>query len=174
MRFGLARMRGFPLAFWPFPLLAQPAPLGERLLSTAPDAVVDDALSHWGSPAHAFSSDVREAYIDALRDPAHAHAICEEYRAAASVDRAHDEVDLDAGRPIECSVLALWSAAGTLASWYEDAGGPLAIWQRWAGNVSGQPIAGGHFFPEEHPHLTAELLAHFLQDGSEGSAKLRA
>jgi haloacetate dehalogenase len=162
------------LAFWPFSLLAQPAPLGERLLSAAPDAVVDDALSHWGSPAHAFSPDVREAYIDALRDPARAHAICEEYRAAASVDRAHDEIDLDAGRRIECPVLALWSAAGALASWYEDAGGPLAIWRRWAGNVSGQPIAGGHFFPEEHPRLTAALLAHFLQDGSEGSAELGA
>jgi haloacetate dehalogenase len=164
----------FTLAFWPFSLLAQPAPLGERLLSAAPDAVVDDALSHWGSPAHAFSPDIREAYIDALRDPARAHAICEEYRAAASVDRAHDEIDLDVGRRIECPVLALWSATGALASWYEDAGGPLAIWRRWAGNVSGQPIAGGHFFPEEHPRLTAELLAHFLQDGSQGSAELRA
>ena len=100
------------LAFWPFSLLAQPAPLGERLLSAAPDAVVDDASAHWGSPAHAFSPDIREAYIDALRDPARAHAICEEYRAAASIDRSHDEIDLDAGRRIECPVLALWSAAG--------------------------------------------------------------
>jgi haloacetate dehalogenase len=152
------------LAFWPFSLLAQPAPLGERLLSASPDAVVDNALSHWGSPACTFSPDVREAYIEALRVPARAHAICEEYRAAASIDRAHDEIDLDKGRRIKCPVLALWSEEGALASWYKDAGGPLAIWRRWARSVSGQPIAGGHFFPEEHPRLTAELLAHFLQD----------
>jgi haloacetate dehalogenase len=152
------------LAFWPFSLLAQPAPLGERLISAAPDAIVDDALSNWGSPANAFSPDVRDAYIEALRDPVRVHAICEEYRAAASIDRVHDEIDLDAGRRIECPVLALWSAAGALASWYVDAGGPLAVWRRWAGNVSGQPVGGGHFFPEEYPNLTAELLAHFLQD----------
>src|SRR5215475_4093816 len=43
-------------AFWPWSLLAQPEPLPERLVSAAPDAVVDDALGGWGSPANAFGS----------------------------------------------------------------------------------------------------------------------
>ena len=34
-------------AFWPWSLLAQPEPLPERLVSAAPDAVVDDALGGW-------------------------------------------------------------------------------------------------------------------------------
>jgi haloacetate dehalogenase len=38
-------------AFWPWSLLAQPEPLPERLVSAAPDAVIDDALGGWGSPA---------------------------------------------------------------------------------------------------------------------------
>ena len=46
-------------AFWPWSLLAQPEPLPERLVSAAPDAVVDDALGGWGSPANAFGSEVR-------------------------------------------------------------------------------------------------------------------
>lgn len=33
------------LAFWPWSLLAQPHPLPERLLASAPDAVIDHALS---------------------------------------------------------------------------------------------------------------------------------
>ena len=57
-------------AFWPWSLLAQPEPLPERLVSAAPDAVVDDALGGWGSPGDAFDPEVRAAYIDALRDPA--------------------------------------------------------------------------------------------------------
>ena len=75
-------------AFWPWSLLAQPEPLPERLLSAAPDAIIDDALGGWGSPANAFGSEVRAAYIEALRDPARVHAICEEYRAAATLDNS--------------------------------------------------------------------------------------
>ena len=37
------------LAFWPFSLLAQPAPLPERLISAAPDAILNNAISEWGS-----------------------------------------------------------------------------------------------------------------------------
>ena len=92
-------------AFWPWSLLAQPEPLPERLVSAAPDAVIDDALGGWGSPANAFGSDVRAAYIEALRDPARVHAICEEYRAAATLDHQHDLKDRRAGRQIACPVL---------------------------------------------------------------------
>src|SRR5262245_42149403 len=76
----------FATGYWPWSLLAQPEPLPERLVAAAPDAVVDNALGGWGTSADAFSSDVRSAYIDALRDPARVHAICEEYRAAATID----------------------------------------------------------------------------------------
>ncbi|WP_338319911.1 alpha/beta hydrolase, partial [Bradyrhizobium ottawaense] len=71
------------VGYWPWSLLAQPEPLPERLLSAAPDAVVDNALHGWGSAAGSFSPAVRAAYVEALRDEAHVHAICEEYRAAA-------------------------------------------------------------------------------------------
>jgi haloacetate dehalogenase len=97
----------FALAFWPWSLLAQPEPLPERLVAAAPEAVVDDALGGWGSPKGAFGPEVRAAYVEALRDPARVHAICEEYRAAATRDREHDEADRRSGRRIACPVLAL-------------------------------------------------------------------
>jgi len=152
------------LGFWPFSLLAQPAPFPERLLAAAPDAIVDNAVEEWGSSPGAFPAWIRDAYIDALRDPAHAHAICEEYRAAAGIDREIDQADLHAGRRIGCPLLALWSDKGALASWYEDDGGPLGLWRRWADDVRGQAVAGGHFFPEEQPAQTAALIRDFLQD----------
>jgi haloacetate dehalogenase len=149
--------------YWPWSLLAQAEPLPERLMLAAPDAVVDAALGGWGSPANSFSADVRAAYIDALRDRAHVHAICEEYRAAATLDHAHDAADRAAGRRIACPLLVLWSGRGPLNSWYEDAGGPLALWRAWAGDVSGAALDGGHFFPEEMPERTAEELRRFLE-----------
>jgi haloacetate dehalogenase len=151
------------LGFWPWSLLAQPAPLPERLLAAAPEAVVDDAASVWGTPGAAFRDAVRAAYAAALLPP-HAHAICEEYRAAAGLDREHDRADLAAGRRIACPVLALW-AEGSVDSWYRDAGGPLSLWRRWADDVQGRRVEGGHFFPEARPAETAAALRDFLSLG---------
>jgi len=158
----------FALAYWPWSLLAQPEPLPEAILAAAAEAIVNDALSGWGSPASAFPPEVRAAYVDALRDPAHAHAICEEYRAAATIDRAHDAADRAAGRRISSPMLAIWSAKGALGTWYEREGGPLALWRAWAADVQGYGLNAGHFFPEEWPREIADALCRFFStDGPE-------
>ncbi|HWT51923.1 MAG TPA: hypothetical protein VN113_07060, partial [Caulobacter sp.] len=138
------------------------APLPERLVLGAPDAVIDDAASQWGSGAKVFDVETRAAYVAMLSDPARVGAICEEYRAGASLDRIHDEADRREGRRISCPVLALWSATGALEHWYAADGGPLGLWRGWADAVEGRPVEGGHFFPEEFPERTAERLRRFL------------
>jgi haloacetate dehalogenase len=152
----------FALAFWPWSLLAQPEPLPESILAAVPEAIIDNALGGWGSPRAVFPPAVRTAYVQALQDPAHAHAICEEYRAAATLDRAHDQADSAARRHITCPLLALWSAHGPLDTWYDDAGGPLALWRNWCDDVQGHSLDAGHFFPEEAPEQTAEAMRHFF------------
>jgi haloacetate dehalogenase len=112
----------FALGFWPWPLLAQPAPLPESVLASAADAIVDHAFAEWGSPASVAPAPVRDEYAAVLRDPEHAHAICEEYRAGATVDREHDRADLSTGRTLACPVLVLWSANGPLGTWYQPDG----------------------------------------------------
>jgi haloacetate dehalogenase len=155
----------FALTYWPWSLLAQPEPLPERFLATASDAVVDDALGRWGSPSGVFPPDVRAAYVQALRDPGHAHAICEEYRAAATIDREHDKADRASGRRIVCPVLVLWSAGGALDAWYVEESGPIALWRDWGDDVRGHAVNAGHFFPEEAPNETAEALGRFFGHG---------
>jgi haloacetate dehalogenase len=152
----------FAIGYWPWSLLAQRAPLPERMLAAAADAVIDEALSGWGSSPDAFPPSVRAAYTEALRDREHAHAICEEYRAAAGIDREHDQRDRASGRVIECPLLVLWSASGPLATWYVEQGGPLGLWQDWCTQVEGHAIEAGHFFPEERPEETAAALRQFF------------
>ena len=152
----------FALAYWPWSLLAQPEPLPERLIGSVPEAVVDDALAGWGSPATVFGPEVRAAYVEALREPVRVHAICEEYRAAATLDRVHDEADRKSGRRIACPLLTLWSGLGALSSWYAGAGGPLALWRAWGDDVQGRALNAGHFFPEEIPDETADALGRFF------------
>jgi haloacetate dehalogenase len=156
----------FALAYWPWSLLAQPEPFPERLIEAAPEAVVDDALAGWGSPSTVFGPEVRAAYVEALREPVRVHAICEEYRAAATLDRVHDDADRKSGRRIACPLLALWSGRGALSSWYAEAGGPLALWRAWGDDVQGRALKAGHFFPEEIPDETADALDRFFHAAS--------
>jgi len=152
----------FALAYWPWSLLAQPEPLPERILAAASEAIVDDALGGWGSPSAVFPLEVRAAYVRALRHPGHAHAICEEYRAAATIDREHDRADRARGRRIVCPLLVLWSSQGALGSWYVEESGPVGLWRAWGDDVRGSALEAGHFFPEEAPEQTANALNSFF------------
>ena len=91
----------------------------------------------------------REVYI---------HALCEDYRAGATTDLAHDNADRDAGRMIDCPMLAIWGDAGIPS----ETSGPLATWRRWASNVEGRAINSGHFLAEENPGETAKALLEFF------------
>jgi haloacetate dehalogenase len=154
--------RNLAETFWPWSLLSQPKPFPEQMILGAPHAVINNALTSWGTEKSIFSMDVREAYIKVLQDPMHVHSICEEFRAAATIDYAHDKANRLRNQRVTCPVLVLWAKYGALDTWYNAFGGPLAIWNNWANLVTGEAIEGGHFFPEEEPKKTAELLLSFL------------
>ena len=149
----------FAMTYWPWILLSQKAPLPEKYLLGAPGAVFDNPFGQ-GS----FGPEVKAQYTETYRDPARVHAICEEYRAAATLDIEHDKKDREEFRRISCPMLHLWSAGGPLDTFYEQDGGPLGIWRKWADNVQGRAMKGGHFFPEENPAETTEILRKFLSD----------
>jgi haloacetate dehalogenase len=154
----------FALAFWPWSLLAQPEPLPENLLAGNPEAVVEHALREWGTERDVFPDAIVAAYVSGLRDSSTIHAICEEYRAAATIDLEHDRADRAAGRQVSCPVLVLWAAGGPLDEWYEAAGGPVGIWRTWAPAAEGRAISGGHFFAESNPVETVAALNAFLTE----------
>jgi len=155
------------LSYWPWSLLSQPEPLPERLLTAEPAAIVDDALTNWGSDPSSFPVAIHSAYVEALRDPQTAHAICEEFRASVTLDRQADQRDRQASRQITQRTLVLWAADGPLDTWYADVGGPLGVWRQWAPQAHGKALAGGHFFPEQNPEETGnELIAFFTAPAS--------
>ena len=147
----------FAQTYWPWILLAQKQPLPESYLLGAPEAVFHNPFGQ-GS----FGPDILEEYVSTYRDPARVHGICEEYRAAATIDVEHDRVDKEAGKRIECPMLHLWGQGGPLDTLYAKDGGPLGIWRQWAPHAQGQAMKGGHFFPEENPDDTALIVKRFL------------
>ena len=86
--------------------------------------------------------------------------MCEDYRAGAFADFEIDKADLDAGRKITIPLLALWGANGVAGA----AASPIETWNKWATQVSGAPIASGHFLPEENPSDTAKALLAFFTE----------
>lgn len=147
----------FAKTYWPWILLAQKDPLPEAYLLGAPKAVFNNPFGQ-GS----FGPEILEEYVSAYRDPARVHGICEEYRAAATIDVEHDRADKAASKRIECPMLHLWAEGGPLDTFYAKDGGPLGIWRQWAPHAQGQAMNGGHFFPEENPDDTAVLIKKFL------------
>ena len=141
--------------------LAQPYDLPERLIGGEPDFYLDWTIRSWTAPDASLASAAMAEYRAAFREPSVIHASCEDYRAGATLDCAHDRADRDAGRRIECPLLVLWGARRRVAA-QAAALGPLDTWRRWAGAVEGGPLGCGHFLPEEAPdEVAAALLAFF-------------
>ena len=147
----------FAQTYWPWILLSQKEPLPEKYLLGAPEAVFHNPFGQ-GS----FGPEILEQYVSTYREPDRVHGICEEYRAAATIDVEHDRSDKDAAKQIECPMLHLWAEGGPLDAFYEKDGGPLSIWRQWAPRAHGRAMKGGHFFPEENPDDTAVLVKQFL------------
>jgi pimeloyl-ACP methyl ester carboxylesterase len=84
------------------------------------------------------------------------------YCAAATTDVERDRADKEASRRIECPMLHLWAEGGPLDTFDGKDGGPLGIWRQWAPHVPGRAMKGGHFFPEENPDDTADLVKQLL------------
>jgi haloacetate dehalogenase len=151
--------RDFGLAYYHWFFLAQPAPLPERLIGA--DA---DWFWRWHTtrgPGDFFAPEAVADYLACFRNPETVRAICEDYRAAATIDCTHDASDQQAGHRIACPTLVLWGAHAKLQAWYDT----LAVWRGWASDVRGRALPCGHYLAEELPDETlAELVAFFTND----------
>jgi haloacetate dehalogenase len=107
-----------------------------------------------------FHPQARADYLAALGEPGTVTAICEDYRAAASIDLEHDRASRAAGQRITCPLLVLWGSKGRIGAWYE----PLAVWRGYAsGLVSGHAVNSGHYLAEEAPEEVLVALGGFIR-----------
>jgi haloacetate dehalogenase len=143
---------------WAF--LAQPYPLPETLIGKEPVYYLEHTLKSWAGPRDLspFSAEALAHYRALMKDPARVHAMCEDYRAGATLDRQLDEADLAAGRKIACPTFVLWGS-DYLGRGSAD---PLEVWKAWCANVTGAMVKSGHFLAEENPEDTLAALVPFL------------
>ncbi len=157
--------KAFAIGYYHWFFLAQPAPLPERMIGADPVRFLRNKMGHWSAPEAVFEPWAMAEYERCFSDPATVHASCEDYRAAATIDLVHDEIDLP--RKLDCPVLALWGENGLMHRTFDV----LETWRERASDVVGQALPCGHFLPEETPELTAqELLVFMSQDTDHGGA----
>ena len=147
--------RALATAYWHWFFLIQPEPLPEMLLEPRAGAVLRGLLGAVGDSSF-YAEEALAAYERAF-DAATIHALCEDYRAAASIDLEHDAEDR--GRRIECPMHVLWGTRGVVGQLYE----PLEVWEDYAASLSGGGIDAGHFLAEERPDEVYAALAEFLR-----------
>jgi haloacetate dehalogenase len=139
-------------------LLAHPTDLPERMIAADPDTFFGHFLDIWTRHPTAIPADVRAAYLAACRTPEAVHAICEDYRASATVDVEHDTADQQAGRRIGVPVLAMWQDPGERTLPFD----PAAVWSSWAPDLHTRVLPGGHFLPEDCPEEVAAAVTGLL------------
>jgi haloacetate dehalogenase len=141
----------FAMGYHHWFFLAQPHPKPERMILQDVTGWFDDHTLR--GPASVFTAEARADYLAALQAPGTVASICEDYRAAATIDLVHDRASRAAGQKIGCPLLVLWGGKGKIGRWYQ----PLEVWQGFStGPVTGGPVASGHYLAEEAP---AEVLA---------------
>jgi haloacetate dehalogenase len=150
--------RTFATLYFHWFFLIQPEPLPETLIGANPDVYVDRVMGSRHAGLAPFAPEALEAYRSALRQPGAVHAMCEDYRASATIDLVHDRADIERGHKIGCPLRVLWGEEGVIEKCFE----PLAEWRHVARDVSGRALPCGHYIPEEAPEeLVTEMLAFF-------------
>lgn len=140
--------------------LAQPAPFPEELIGRDPDYFCRHMIdSICGTPG-AITDEAMNVYLQAFRDPQTIRATCDDYRAGFGIDCDIDAADRDAGRKIECPMLAMWGERGRP----HKAQGVMDTWRKWATDLRGKGLDCGHFLPEEAPQETAAALLGFFNE----------
>ena len=151
MAFGL----GYYHWFW----FAQPHPFPENVISASPEAWFRAHTSREPKDDGFFHPQALADYLAHVRQPEMIRGMCEDYRAATTIDLADDRASRVAGVKVTCPLLVLWGAKGKIAQWYDAP----AVWRQYAsGPITGGAVPSGHYLAEEAPEAVLKWLDGFL------------
>lgn len=148
----------FARAYFHWFFLIQREPLPETMIEATPEFFIEKMMGNRHAGLAAFAPEALAEYRRCIRLPGIAHAICEDYRAAATIDLEHDRADRVAGRKVTQPLQVLWGANGVIEKCFK----PLDDWARVAINVRGSALPCGHYIPEEAPDALLAAAMPFL------------
>ncbi|KAH7131535.1 Alpha/Beta hydrolase protein [Dactylonectria estremocensis] len=142
--------------------LIQKEPLPETLISARPREVVEMFMGgRQGDGLQIFDTACFEAYVKNMEDPATVHSMCQDYRAAATLDLEEAKDDLKNGRLVRCPLLVLWGKHGVIEKCFNA----IEEWQAVTEpgiTVEGRSVDSGHYIPEQSPDDVVTAIFDFL------------
>lgn len=138
----------FAKGYWHWFFLIQPEPVPETLIGANPEFWLKNHMGrHAGTGI--FSPDRWAEYLAGASHPESMHAMCEDYRAAASIDLIHDRSDRAADNMLKMPLRVLWGEHGLVNQCFK----PIEDWRVVAKDVAGKAVPSGHYIPEEIPDI---------------------
>ncbi|AXY73086.1 alpha/beta hydrolase [Paraflavitalea soli] len=139
-------------------LLAQPYPFPETLIIQQAEYYLKNTLDSWSGNKKSITEEAWQEYLRCFKNPSVIRAMCEDYRAGATVDVQYDRHNKDRGQRITCPVLVLYPTDFFAARF----GNPVSVWEKWAVDVQGMAVESGHFLMEEIPGEVSKALDDFF------------
>lgn len=142
--------------------MAQPKGFPETLLRGNEEYYIRNKLMKQGPGKGGFTEEEIQEYIRVCT-PENIHGVCEDYRAAATIDLQMDTADFEAGRKVQPPALIIWGQQSHTSHHHD----PTVEWPKYCANIERMvALPCGHYPTEQAPKETlAEFLAFFGERG---------
>jgi len=149
----------FAMGYYHWFWLAQRSPIPESVIKKAPEEWFYAHTSREKKDKNFFSPRALSDYLECLKNPLTIEAICEDYRAAATIDIKDDKISRENKLQINSPTMILWGKKGKIEQWYN----PLVIWKDYcSAELQGYGIDTGHYLAEEAPEEIIKCVRDFL------------
>ncbi|RBR26379.1 uncharacterized protein FIESC28_00784 [Fusarium coffeatum] len=152
----------FAKAYFHWFFLIQASPMPEMLITAKPRELAEMFMGgRQGDGISIFEPECFETYAKSLADYDTVHAMCNDYRASATLDLDEAKEDLKAGRKIKSPLLVLWGKHGVIEKGFDA----VQEWRDVADEgveVRGRSVESGHYIPEQAPDEVLTAIKEFL------------
>jgi haloacetate dehalogenase len=150
----------FAKAYFHWFLLIQPTPFPETLISNNSKAFATQFMGGRHAGLEMFDQGALGEYLKVLEEKDAVHAMCEDYRASATIDMVEARRDIAAGRHVKCPLRVLWGRYGIIEKCFDA----LKEWKAVhdTGDVTGENVDCGHYIPEEKPDVVVKHIKEFF------------
>ena len=139
--------------------MAQPYDIPEKLIEGKEDYYIVKKLTKMGIGKGGFTEETLKEYARCCT-PENIHGVCEDYRAAITVDFEMDKADFEAKRMIRCPAAIFWGAKSHTEKFFD----PRRAWPQYCANIAHiRPLPCGHYPAEQAPEETYTELYNFFR-----------
>jgi haloacetate dehalogenase len=150
--------RKFGEAYWFWFFYTVDAPVPETFIANSDECFMN--IAFFGKRKQMIDDDAFDHFLTTLKREGSAHAQCEDYRAASTIDLEHDKADLD--NKVKCPTLVLWGDENPLNKGVDL----VSLWKERIENVRGHGCPSAHWLPEQIPDQVIKEVREFIASES--------